>query len=228
MSLQSLDPFFRPKRVVLIGATARPNSVGSVLVRNLVAYGRDRISLVNPFFTEIDGIPVHASLADLKVAADLAVVAVPPEAIVQVMEDIGAAGIRHAVVITTGLGHGPDSRLEAMMDVARKHAIRVLGPNSAGLQIPPIGLNASFAQRAAVPGDLAFVSQSGTLTHAALDWAARHGVGFSGIAVLGDAVDVDFDEMLDHFALDHRTRAILLYLESIRDARAFLSAARAV
>ncbi len=227
MSLQSLDPFFRPKRVVLIGATARPNSVGSVLARNLVPFGRDRVAFVNPFFTEIDGIVVHPSVADLAAPADLAVVAVPPEAIVGVMEEIGTAGIRHAVVITTGLGHGPDSLLEAMTDVARRHGIRVLGPNSAGLQIPPIGLNASFAQRAAVPGDLAFVSQSGTLTHAALDWAARHGIGFSGIAVLGDAVDVHFDEMLDHFALDHRTRAILVYLESIRDARAFLSAARA-
>jgi len=227
MSLSSLDPFFRPKRVALIGATARPNSVGSVLVRNLLAFGRDRVSLVNPFFTEIDGVPVHPSLASLPAPADLAVVAVPPEAIAEVMEDIGKAGIRHAVVITTGLGRGPGSRLDAMTAVARRHGIRVLGPNSAGLQIPPIGLNASFAQRAAVPGDLAFISQSGTLTHAALDWAARHGAGFSGIAVLGDAVDVDFDEMLDHFALDHRTRAILIYLESIRDARAFLSAARA-
>jgi len=227
MSLQSLDPFFRPKRVVLIGATARPNSVGSVLARNLAAFGQDRVAFVNPFVSEIDGVAVHPSVADLAAPADLAVVAVPPEAIVGVMAEIGAAGIHHAVVITTGLGHGSGSLLEAMTAVARDKGIRVLGPNSAGLQIPPIGLNASFAQRAAVPGDLAFVSQSGTLTHAALDWAARHGIGFSGIAVLGDAVDVDFDEMLDHFALDHRTRAILLYLESIRDARAFLSAARA-
>lgn len=227
MSLESLDPFFHPRRVVLIGATARPNSVGSVLVGNLLAFGRANVSFVNPFFSDIDGIEVHPSVDALPAPADLAVVAVPPEAVGEVMEAIGRAGIRHAVVITTGLGHGPDSLLAAMQAIARRHGIRVLGPNSAGLQIPSIGLNASFAQRAATAGDLAFVSQSGTLTYAALDWAARHGVGFSGIAVLGDAVDVDFADMLDHFALDHRTRAILLYIESIRDARAFLSAARA-
>ncbi len=227
MSVESLDPFFRPKRVALLGATSRPNSVGSVLTRNLTAFGLDRVAYINPFVSEIDGVAVLPSLSHLTAPADLAVVAVPPEVIVGVMEEIGVAGIRHAVVITTGLGHGPGSLLEAMTDVARRHGIRVLGPNSAGLQIPPIGLNASFAQRAAVAGDLAFISQSGTLTHAALDWAAGHGIGFSGIAVLGDAVDVHFDEMLDHFALDHRTRAILLYLESIRDARTFLSAARA-
>ena len=96
MSLQSLDPFFRPKRVVLIGATARPNSVGSVLARNLAAFGQDRVAFVNPFVSEIDGVAVHPSVADLAAPADLAVVAVPPEAIVGVMEEIGAAGIRRA------------------------------------------------------------------------------------------------------------------------------------
>ncbi len=227
MSLDSLDPFFRPRRVVLIGASSRPNSVGSVLARNLLAYGRANIAFVNPFVTDIDGVEVYPTVSALPAPADLAVVAVPPDALIEVMEGIGEAGIRHAVVITTGLGHGEGSLVEAMRDVAKRYGIRVLGPNSAGLQIPSINLNASFAQRAATNGDLAFISQSGTLSYAALDWAAKRGVGFSGIAVLGDAVDVDFAEMLDHFALDHRTRAILLYVESLRDARAFMSAARA-
>lgn len=227
MSLETLDPFFRPGTVAVFGASARPGSIGSILARNLLAYGRERVFLVNPTGGEINGATILTGPELLPSVPDLAVIAIPPSAIVDTIDALGRTGVRHALVITTGLGQGPGSIAGAMLETARRHGMRLIGPNSVGLQMPSVGLNATFGPRPAHRGDLALISQSGTLTMVAVDWGERHRIGFSGIVTLGDAADIGFAETLDHFAIDHTTRAILLYVESIGDARAFMSAARA-
>lgn len=227
MSLETIDPFIKPSSIVLVGASSRPGSVGAILARNLLDYGRQRLAFVNPQGGEIEGLAVHTSISALESLPELAIVAVPPVAVVDVVDQLGKAGIRHVVVITTGLGQGPGSISASMAATARAHGVHIIGPNSVGLQIPAIQLNATFGPRMGRKGDLAFLSQSGTLTMVALDWGEKHHIGFSGLVSLGDATDVGFAEALDYFALDHTTRAILLYVESIRDARAFMSAARA-
>jgi acetyltransferase len=141
--------------------------------------------------------------------------------------EAGAKGCLGAVVITAGLGHGPGSLSQAAADAARQYGLRLIGPNSLGVMVPGAKLNASFAARMPRAGDLALVSQSGAIAAGMVEWAAKRAVGFSGVVSLGDQIDVDLGDCLDYFALDRATRAILLYVESVGDARKFMSAARA-
>src|SRR5271169_91824 len=131
------------------------------------------------------------------------------------------------MIITAGLGHGPGSLAEACQKNARDAGMRLVGPNCLGVLAPRAKFNASFAASSRLPGDLALISQSGAIAAGLLEWAASRGVGFSAVASIGDSIDVDFGDLLDFFAMDRGTRAILLYIESIRDARKFMSAARA-
>jgi acetyltransferase len=227
MSLDPIDAFFHPDAVVLVGASTDPASVGGIVARNLLAGVRDKLMLVNLKGGEIDGTPVHTSVASLPRTPDLGVVAVPAPAVPQVIDDLGRKGTKAVVVITAGLDRGPGSLGQQTIDIAASYGMRVIGPNCIGILAPPAGLNASFAQRMARKGDLALISQSGAILTSVLDWADKNEIGFSGLVSIGDALDVGFAEMLDHFALDHATRAILLYVEAVRDARAFMSAARA-
>jgi acetyltransferase len=144
-----------------------------------------------------------------------------------VVRDAAAMGAAAAIILTAGLGHGPGSLAEQCEQAARVHGMRLIGPNCLGVLAPPIRLNASFTASAPQLGDLALISQSGAIATGLVEWAALHGIGFSGIVSIGDSIDVDFADLLDHFAIDRNTRAILLYVESIRDARKFMSAARA-
>src|SRR4029450_1311331 len=145
--------------------------------------------------------------------------------------ELGACGTNAAVVITAGLGMTKDSQSntlkDAMLAAAKPHLLRILGPNCVGLLIPGLGLNASFAHTGALPGKIAFVSQSGALVTAVLDWAKSRGIGFSRFVSLGDSADVDCGDVLDYLARDAETHAILLYIEAITAARKFMSAARA-
>ena len=162
---------------------------------------------------------------------DLAVIATPPAAVPDVIGALGTCGTRAAVVLTAGLAAARDgegrSLTQAMLEAAHPHLLRILGPNCVGLLVPGLGINASFAHTSALPGNLAFVSQSGGLTTAVLDWARSRGIGFSHFVSLGDAADVDFGDLLDYLGSDPATHAILLYIESVRAARKFMSAARA-
>ncbi len=174
--------------------------------------------------------PVHADVASLPETPDLAVIVTPPETVPGLIADLGARGTRAAVVITAGFGelgeHGRALQQQAL-DAARPHLLRLIGPNCVGVMVPGIGLDASFSHIAPLPGDLAFVSQSGAMITAVLDWAAPRRIGFSHVVSLGDMADVDFGDMLDYLAGDAETRAILLYVEGITQARKFMSAARA-
>jgi acetyltransferase len=232
MSIRHLDKMFRPGSVALIGASDRPRSIGAVVMRNLLEGGfSGPIMPVNPKHRSIAGVLSYPDVDSLPLAPDLAVICTPPAPIPAVVDSLGRRGTRAAVVITAGLDAArlPDGRSveQAMLEAARPHLLRVLGPNCVGLLVPSIGLNASFAHIPALDGNIAFVSQSGALCTVVLDWANSQGIGFSHFISLGNSADVDFGDVIDYLASDGRTRSILLYIESIKQARKFLSAARA-
>lgn len=228
MSTYRLDKLFGPRSVALVGASPREGSLGRTVLRNLREAGfLGRIDVVNPRYPEIDGVASVARVEDLAAAPDLVIVAAPPQAVPEIVAAAGEKGAAAAVIITAGLGRGPGSLAHAACAAGRKHGLRLVGPNCLGVLAPSARLNASFAARAAPAGDLALVSQSGAIVAGLIEWAARRQVGFSGIISLGDKVDVDMADCLDFFAADRATRAILLYVEEINDARKFMSAARA-
>jgi acetyltransferase len=232
VTIRNLEFLFRPKSIAVIGASDRQGSVGATVIRNVLAGGfSGPVYPVNRRHAEVAGRVAFSDVTSLPEAPDLAVIATPPAAVPEVIGALGARGTRAAVVLTAGLAAASDgegrSLTQSMLDAARPHLLRILGPNCVGLLVPGLGINASFAHTSALPGNLAFVSQSGGLTTAVLDWARSRGIGFSHFISLGDAADVDFGDVLDYLASDPSTRAILLYIESVRAARKFMSAARA-
>ena len=225
MSVRHLHHLLEPASVVVVGASNRVGSVGGTVWRNLHAgQFKGPIFGVNPKHTELDGKAIHARIANLPQAPDLAVLCTPPDTVAGLIDALGQLGTRAAIVMTAGLS---PVQKQAMLDAARPHLLRVLGPNCLGLLSPRIGLNASFAHTDALAGDVAFVSQSGALVTAVLDWATSRRIGFSHMVSLGERADVDFGDLLDYLASDGRTRSILLYIESIESPRKFMSAARA-
>lgn len=224
MSIRHLDKLFAPASVAVFGASERPGRVGTTVWRNLHGQFTGRLYPVNPKHRTLDGEKAYASVKALPEAPDLAVICTPADTVVQLIAQLGERGTRAAIVVTAGLDK---ATRQAMLDAARVHTLRILGPNCIGLLVPRLGLNASFAHIGASAGDLAFVSQSGALVTAMLDWAAARGIGFSHFVSLGEHADVDFGDLLDHLGSDPHTRGILLYIESVEDARKFMSAARA-
>ncbi len=228
MSTYRLETLFAPRSVAVVGASPRITSPGRAVLLNLQRSGfAGPVSLVNPHYPAIEGVAAVKSYAALAQAPDLAVIAVPPPAVPAVVAEAAAKGTPAGIIITAGLGHGPGSLAEESEQAARAAGMRLVGPNCLGVLVPQAKLNASFAAAMPRAGDLALISQSGAIAAGLVAWAATHDVGFSAIVSLGDGFDVDFADLLDHFALDRRTRAILLYIESIKDARKFMSAARA-
>jgi acetyltransferase len=225
MSIRHLDSLFDPASVAVIGASPRRDSVGGTVWRNLVGGGfAGPLWPVNPGHATLGDVPCFADVAALPQAPELALICTPPASVPGLIKALGERGTRAAVVLTAGFDA---VQKQAMLDAAREHLLRILGPNCLGLLAPHIGLNASFAHVGAAAGQLAFVSQSGALVTALLDWAQARGVGFSHFVSLGEGADVDFGDMLDWLAADARAQAILLYVESISGARKFMSAARA-
>ncbi|MEO7938451.1 MAG: GNAT family N-acetyltransferase [Burkholderiaceae bacterium] len=225
MSIRNLDQLFEPSSVAVFGASSRSGSVGATVWHNLRAGGfTGPIYPVNPKGGTLDGQPVFTSAARLPATPDLAVICTPAGAVPGLIAELGARGTRAAVVLTAGLD---SAQRTAMLEAARPKLLRILGPNCIGMLSPHIGLNASFAHISAAAGELAFVSQSGALVTAMLDWAQARAIGFSHFVSLGEHADVDFGDMLDYLASDPKTRAILLYIESIEATRKFMSAARA-
>ncbi|MGI9416923.1 MAG: GNAT family N-acetyltransferase [Geminicoccaceae bacterium] len=231
MTIRNLDKLFKPGSIALVGASKRPGSVGAVLAKNLFGGGFDGpVMPVNPKHRSIQGVLTFETVESLPQVPDLAVIATPPATVPHLIADLGAKGTKAAVVVTAGLGETGDdgkSLKQAMLDAAKPHLLRVVGPNCLGTLVPDIGLNASFAHLAPNPGKLAFVAQSGAVVTSVLDWATSRGIGFSHLVALGDMSDVDFGDMLDYLANDSGTSAILLYIEAITDARKFMSAGRA-
>lgn len=228
MTIRNLDFAFAPRSVAVVGATPREGAIGNIVLANLKRAGfSGRIHPVNPKHTEIAGYPCYPGASALPEPVDLAVIATPPESVPGIVSEFAERGAGAAVVITAGLGQGPDSLRQQLLDAARPHTLRVIGPNCLGLLVPDLGLDASFSHAAPRKGDLAFLSQSGAVLTTMIDWANARNLGFSAMASLGDMSDVDFGDLLDWFAADIHTRAILLYVEAITDPRKFMSAARA-
>jgi acetyltransferase len=232
MSVRNLQYLFDPKSVALVGASDRPGSLGATLLHNLDAGGfRGPVYLVNPNHEQVGGRAAYPDLAQLPEVPQLAVICTPPATVPGIVRQLGEMGNRAAIVVASGLAEGRDVRgrslKQAMLDAANPYLLRVLGPNSAGLLAPAIGLNASAAATGAPPGRIAFVSQSGALMTGMLDWARSRGIGFSKFIALGESADVDLGDVLDYLASDGSSSAILVHLEDLRYARKFMSAARA-
>jgi len=232
VTIRNLDKLFAPRSLAVIGASTREGSVGDVLARNIAngGYGGETWA-VNPHHRSVHGMECFARVEDLPVAPDLAVIATPGEAVPGIIAELGAMGTRATVVISAGIdGYAGDAGKglrSAMLEAARPHTLRIIGPNCLGVMVPGCGINASFAHLAPHPGNVAFVTQSGAIVTSMLDWAATRGIGFSKIVCLGDMSDVDFGDMLDYLASDQDSKAVLLYIESVTGARKFVSAARA-
>jgi len=228
----SLDCFFTPQTVALVGATDREGSVGRTVLHNLLrAPFTGRIYPVNPKRAEIMGVRSYPDLRTLPETADLVVVVTPATSVPAVVRECVDAGAHSCIVISAGFKeHGAEgAELERQIQVElRRGSMRLVGPNCLGMMNPLIGLDATFAQAMARPGSVAFLSQSGALLTAVLDWAQREQVGFSGIVSTGSMLDVGWGDLISFFGDDPNTQSILLYMESVGDARSFLSAAREV
>lgn len=232
MSVRHLDRLLAPRSVAVIGVSGRPGNLGAIVLRNLRGGGfGGPIWAVNRHAAEVDGVGVLPGIDALPQAPDLAVICTPAATVPGLVSALGARGTRAAIVLAAGLqqptGPGEGTIEQAMLEAARPWLLRILGPNCIGALVPGLGLNASFAPGQALAGELAFVTQSGALATAMLDWANAQGIGFSHFISLGDSADVDFGDVLDYLASDASTRAILMYVESVKHARKFMSAARA-
>ena len=231
-----LEVFFHPRSVAVIGASERPGAVGRTVLWNLVTnpFG-GTVYPVNAKRGNVLGIKACASIAEVPERVDLAVIATPAPGVPGLIAECAKAGVRGAIILSAGFKEvGPEgARLEQeILATARAARMRVVGPNCLGMMVPGTGLNATFAHAMARKGQVAFLSQSGALQTAILDWSLQENVGFSAFASLGSMLDVGWGDLLGYFGHDARTKSILLYMESIGegrdDARAFLSAAREV
>src|SRR6201997_1872569 len=228
----ALEPLFLPRSVAVIGATDRPGTVGRSVVSNLLESKFPlKICPINPSHPGVAGIKTEKRIADIAGGVDLALVVTPAQTVPQIIGECVDAGVKSAVVISAGFREqGPDgARLE---DEIKKHlrrgSLRLVGPNCMGFMNPTIGLNATFAKMMPNPGSVAFLSQSGALQTAILDWSQREHVGFSAIVSTGSMLDVGWGDLIYHFGDDPHTKSILVYMESVGDARSFLSAARGI
>ena len=227
-----LDLFFKPKNIAVIGATEAPGSVGRTTLWNLIStpFG-GAVFPVNPNRPSILGIKAYKSIKEVPADVDLAVVVTRASFVPGVLRECGQAGVKAAIVISAGFKElGPEGlELERqLLAEARTAGIRIIGPNCLGLMCPPTGVNATFAAGMARAGNVGFISQSGALCTAVLDWSFREMVGFSAFISIGSMVDVGWGDLIDYLGNDPHTRSILIYMESVGDARSFLSAAREV
>jgi len=226
-----LSALFAPTSIAMFGATERPDSVGQVVFKNLLAAGfKGPVYAINPKHEQVQGQPAYPDLAAIGRPVDLAVVATPARTIPGIVEACGEHGVKAMIILSAGfreVGAAGRKLEDQVSDVARRYGIRFLGPNCLGLIRPDSGLNATFGNNYAKPGNLALVSQSGALCTSILDWAAQNDIGFSAVVSTGISADLDFGDILDYLVNDHRTSSILLYIEGLHDARRFMSGLRA-
>ncbi|HLH18610.1 MAG TPA: bifunctional acetate--CoA ligase family protein/GNAT family N-acetyltransferase [Bryobacteraceae bacterium] len=227
-----LGAFFAPRTVAVVGATETPGSVGRTLFANLTggSFGGTAIP-VNPHRPSVLGHRSYASVSAIPGSVDLAVIATRAATVPDAVRDCAEARVKNAVIISAGFRETGAAGLELEQQVlaeARRGGMRLIGPNCLGIMNPLIGLNATFAANTAHPGSVAFLSQSGALCTSILDWSLRENVGFSAFVSVGSMLDVGWGDLIDYFADDPNTKSIIMYMESIGDARSFLSAAREV
>lgn len=223
-----LNPLLEPQSLAIIGASESPDSIGHVILRNILAGGfKGKVWAVNPKYSQVLEQPCVASVQQIGAHVDLAIVTTPPNSMPQLIEQCARAGIRHMVLVTSPATTGQATLEKRILDTARQAGVRLLGPKSLGVIRPRLALNATFTETTPlVAGDLALVTQSGAMCASLLDWATMHRIGVSSVVALGSALDIDFGEILDFLAHDDKTRYILLHVERVRNARSFMSALR--
>lgn len=232
MGTENLDKIFNPSRIAVIGASDRETSVGVKLLRNMIGVGSKAVVYpVNPFRTTVQGITAYPSISKIPWKVDLAVIATPAHTIPQIVEECGEAGVSGIVIISAGFkeaGEGGALLEKQIQELKNQFGIRIIGPNSFGVMIPRTKLNATFSNKTALPGKIAFISQSAALCASVLDWASEAHIGFSAIVSTGSMLDVDLGDLIDYFGTDGQTRSIVVYVESIKDTHKFMSSARGI
>lgn len=225
---RSLDKIFYPKTVAAIGASNKRGSIGYLLMQNLSnASFKGKIYPVNPKYNQIQGYMAYHKVTDIQDRIDLAVIATPARTVPKVVRQCGKAGIKGIVVLSSGF-NAEDKNLEAeILESVKKYGMRMIGPNSLGIIQPALGLNATFARQSALPGKIAFISQSGAICNFILDWSKENNFGFSHFVSIGSMSDTGYHDLIDYFGADGRTACIVIYMETLTNARAFMSAARA-
>ncbi len=227
---KQLEYLFKPEAVAVIGASRKPKKIGYEIVRNLLEYEyQGKIYPVNPKAEEILGLKCYKSILDVPGRVDLAVISVPAKLVPVVLKECGEKGVKNVAVISSGFGEVGNVELEKeIVDIARKYGMRLLGPNIFGLVYTPTRLNASFGPRDVLPGNIAFLSQSGALGIALMGWTILEGIGLSAVVSLGNKADIDDADLLEYFNADPNTRVILIYMEGIKDGRRFMDIAKKV
>jgi acetyltransferase len=225
----NIKGFFSPKAIAIIGASERVDSIGNRILRNLIGAYQGKIFAVNAFRQTVQGLTAYPSIDRVPVKVDLALIATPAHTVPQIVEECGKAGVLNAVIVSAGfrecdiVGKELSRRI---LDCKKAFGMRIMGPNSFGIIRPNSNLYATFAEKKAVPGKIAFISQSGAFCGSALDWSLETQVGLSAVVSMGQTIDVDLGDLIEYFGNDPQTRIIMVYAESIKNARAFMSAAR--
>jgi acetyltransferase len=230
LGIENLNRIFNPKSIAVIGASERKGAIGAKILGNLISAGyAGTVFPVNPYRQTVQGLTAYPGISKVPSKIDLAVIATPAHIVPQIVEECGKAGVVGVIIISAGLKEiredGADLEKQ-VLEHQKKYGIRVIGPNSFGVIKPKINLYATFADKQARPGKIAFISQSAALCASALDWAWEAQVGFSAVVSTGSLLDVDLGDLIDYFGIDAQTRSILVYVESIKDGRKFMSAAR--
>ncbi len=230
-NVHKLDSIFNPRRIALIGVTINPQSVGGRVLANLVGGGfRGVVYPINEESEAVMGVPCYPSLEALPKTPDLAVICTPAERVPGAVRQCGEAGVGGVIIMSAGFKETGEAGRRLEEEIARERerfGMRIIGPNCLGIIVPGQNLNVSFAGATPRAGSVAFISQSGALCTSVLDWAIERRIGFSHFVSIGNTVDVDFGDLIDYFGADPRTSSIICYIESIRDARRFMTAARA-
>lgn len=230
MGIEKLDRVFNPQRIAVVGASEREDSIGAKILQNLTTSEfSGKVFAVNPNRTRVQGLTAYRSIRETPEPVDLAVIATPASTVPSIVEDCGARGVSGVIIVSAGfreIGECGSDLEHQISEHQKKYGLRIIGPRSFGIIRPKINLYATFADKRATAGKIAFISQSAALCASALDWAWDAQVGFSAVVSTGSMIDVDMGDLIDYFGLDSQTRSIMLYVESLKNPRKFMSAAR--
>lgn len=228
---EKLNQIFNPKTIAVIGASNTPQTIGYALMNNLIGKGyRGIVYPVSLKERSVQGVRSYQKVSEINETIDLAIITTPASQVANLVRECGEVGVGGAVIISAGFSETGGAGAAMSQDVyhiARAYDMRIIGPNCLGFINPHLKLNATFANTSALPGKIAFISQSGALCSSILQWAREQNVGFSHFVSIGDMIDLGFHDLIDYFGADSRTSSILIYMESLKDARRFMSAARA-
>ncbi|MEZ8824341.1 bifunctional acetate--CoA ligase family protein/GNAT family N-acetyltransferase [Vibrio amylolyticus] len=227
--MNTLDQLLKPKSVAVIGASIKDRRAGNIVMKNLLLGGFEgAIMPVSPKYPSVCGVLAYKTIDALPITPDIAILCTHASRNVALVSELAEKGVSTAIILSSDMAEeGEDTIQSRCLAIARRANMRILGPNSLGIMLPWLKFNGSFSPITALPGKIAFISQSAAVCTTILDWANDKNIGFSAFVSLGNAVDIDFAELLDRLSMDSHTEAILLYVDTIKDARRFMSAARA-